>query len=144
MKKFTIISTLALLLVAGSFFAVAMEARAEDTPADRVVVMYFHRTQRCPTCKKMGSYSEEATKSFTEPIENKTLSFHYVNFQDTKNEALTKGFKITGPTLIVAKVKDNKFVSYENLKEMWKKVKDKDEFIGYVQENITAGLTEKE
>ena len=30
------------------------------TPADRVVVMYFHRTQRCPTCQRMGSYSEEA------------------------------------------------------------------------------------
>ena len=36
---------------------------AADAPTDRVVVMYFHRTQRCPTCLKMGSYSEEAVRA---------------------------------------------------------------------------------
>ena len=36
---------------------------AADAPADRVVAMYFHRTQRCPTCQKMGSFSDEAVKT---------------------------------------------------------------------------------
>jgi hypothetical protein len=38
-------------------------AQAADAPKDRVVAMYFHRTQRCPTCLKMGSYAEEAVKT---------------------------------------------------------------------------------
>ena len=51
-----------LLFTAVCWAADASTAKAEasTTPADRVVVMYFHRTQRCPTCLRMGSYSEEA------------------------------------------------------------------------------------
>ena len=42
--------------------AVAAEA-AKAPPRDRVVAIYFHRTQRCPTCQKMGSYTEQAIKT---------------------------------------------------------------------------------
>ena len=38
-------------------FMLPPAALAVDVPADRVLVLYFHRTQRCPTCLKMGSYS---------------------------------------------------------------------------------------
>jgi hypothetical protein len=110
---------------------------AKDTPADRVVVMYFHRTHRCPTCMKMGSYSEEAVKSgFPKEIKEGTVEFHYVDFQDEKNEALTKGYKISGPTLIVVRVAENKPAEYKNLTEIWTKVRDKDAFIEYVQCNV--------
>ena len=37
-------------------------AVAADAPADRVVVMYFHRVPGCATCQKMAAYSEEAVK----------------------------------------------------------------------------------
>ena len=72
---------------------------AADTPADRVVVMYFHRTQRCPTCLKMGSYSEEAVKTgFAQEIKAGKVEFHYIDFQDDKNETLTKGYNVSGPS----------------------------------------------
>jgi len=109
------------------------------TPADRVVVMYFHRTQRCPTCRKMGSYTEEAVlKGFPKQIEDGTVEFHFIDFQDPKNAALTEGYKVGGPTLIVAQVVANKVKEYKNLKEMWGKNGDKDAFLKYVQENISA------
>ena len=59
-------ATIALGIVALCAIALSQTVLAADasakatTPADRVVVMYFHRTQRCPTCLRMGSYSEEA------------------------------------------------------------------------------------
>jgi thiol-disulfide isomerase/thioredoxin len=108
-------------------------------PADRVVVMYFHRTQRCPTCLRMGAYSEESVKEkFAEAIKKGEVEFHYVDFQDKKNEALAKGYKVGGPTLIVAKVKDNKVKEFKNLEDIWAKNKDQKEFFTYVQENVTA------
>lgn len=108
-----------------------------DPPADRIVVMYFHRTQRCPTCLKMGSYSEEAVKSgFAAAIKAGKVEFHYIDFQDEKNEALTKGYKVAGPTLIVAKVVGNKVADHKNLAEMWEKVRDKPTFIEYVRSNV--------
>jgi thiol-disulfide isomerase/thioredoxin len=112
-------------------------AWAADTPADRVVVMYFHRTHRCPTCMKMGSYSEEAVKSgFAKEIKDGKVEFHYIDFQDQKNEALTNGYNISGPTLIVARVAGSKVAEYKNLTEIWTKVRDKDAFIEYVQESV--------
>jgi hypothetical protein len=110
---------------------------ADDVPADRVVVMYFHRTQRCPTCLKMGSYTEEAVKGeFTRQLKDGKVEFHYIDFQDQKNEGLTKGYKVGGPTLIVARVAGNKVAEYKNLTEMWSKVGDKTAFLKYVQGNV--------
>ena len=109
------------------------------TPADRVVVMYFHRTQRCPTCLRMGSYSEEAVvKGFAKQIKDGTVEFHYIDFQDEKNAALTKGYKVGGPTLIVAQVVGNKVKEYKNLTEIWAKNRDKDVFLKYVRDNVAA------
>jgi hypothetical protein len=110
---------------------------AADPPGDRVVVMYFHRTVRCPTCLKMGSYSEEAIKGgFAESIKESKVEFHYVDFQDARNAALAKGYKVGGPALIVAKVVGNKAVEYKNLTDIWTKVGDKAAFIDYVQSNV--------
>jgi thiol-disulfide isomerase/thioredoxin len=114
-------------------------ASAAEVKGDRVVAMYFHRTQRCPTCLKMGSYSEEAVKSaFAEEIENGTVAFYYVDFQNKKNAALTKGYRVTGPALIVAKIAGNKVVEFKNLKDIWTKVGDKKAFLKYVQNGVTA------
>ena len=114
-------------------------ASAAEVKGDRVVAMYFHRTQRCPTCLKMGSYSEEAVKSaFAEQIKNGTVAFYYVDFQDQKNAALTKGYNVTGPALIVAKIAGNKVAEFRNLKDIWAKVGDKQAFIKYVQSSVAA------
>jgi hypothetical protein len=110
---------------------------AAEPPADRVVVMYFHRTQRCPTCLRMGSYSEEAVQTgFAQPIKDGKVEFHYIDFQDVQNATLTNGYKVAGPTLIVARVAGGKVAEYKNLTEIWAKSRDKTAFIDYVQTNI--------
>jgi len=111
---------------------------AAEAPADRVVVMYFHRTERCPTCLKMGSYSEEAVKSaFSQQIKDGEVAFYYIDFQDPKNAALTRGYRVGSPTLIVAKIVGNKVAEFKDLKEIWMKVRDKGAFLTYVQDNVT-------
>ena len=134
--KYLAIGVLAIASVAVTFASTALAA---DRPADRVVAMYFHRTQRCPTCLKMGSYTEEAVeKGFAKQIEEGSVEFHYIDFQDKKNAALTKGYKISGPALIIAKVKGNKVKEYKDLKDIWTKVREKPKFIKYVRENVEA------
>ncbi|MBN2296414.1 MAG: hypothetical protein JXM70_28555 [Pirellulales bacterium] len=109
------------------------------TPPDRVVVMYFHRTKRCPTCQRMGSYSEEAVKKgFPKEVKKRTVEFHYIDFQDQKNAALTKGYNVSGPALIVVKVEKNKAAKVNNLKEIWTKNNDKEAFLKYVRDNVKA------
>lgn len=114
---------------------------AADAQPDRVVAMYFHRTQRCPTCQKMGSYAEEAVKqTFAKQLKDGKVEFHYIDFQDAKNDALAKGYKIAGPALVVAKVKGDKVAEYKNLQDIWTKVREKPQFIQYVRENVETYL----
>ena len=137
-----IAATMPLTLTA-IFFAAILGgmAQAADAPKDRVVAMYFHRTERCPTCKKMGSYSEEAIKTaFAEEIKKGQVTFHFINFEDAKNARYTKAYGVSGPALIVAKIADNKVASYRNLEEIWSHVGDKPAFLRYVQENVRANL----
>jgi thiol-disulfide isomerase/thioredoxin len=134
-RVLTCVLVLASLAIAASVLPQA--AMAADASTDRVVVMYFHRTQRCPTCLKMGSYSEEAVKSaFAQEIKDGTVEFHYIDFQDQKNEAIAKGYKVGGPTLIVAKVGGTKVAKHKNLSEIWTKVGDRPAFIEYVQSAV--------
>ncbi len=130
----------AILALTTSQVSAAEEAAKDkkaDAPKERVVVMYFHRTQRCPTCLKMGSYAEEAVKKgFAKEIKAGKVSFHFIDFQDEKNEAFTRAYKVEGPTLIVARAAGKKVSEYKNLDEMWSKVPDKDEFIKYVQDSV--------
>jgi thiol-disulfide isomerase/thioredoxin len=117
----------------------AVTAFAAEKPADRVVALYFHRTERCPTCQKMGSYAEEAVKQgFTEQVKKGTVEFHYIDFQDDKNATLKKAYRISGPALVVAQVIDNKVKQFKNLEEIWTKVQKKDEFLRYVRDNLAA------
>lgn len=115
---------------------------AADPPADRVLALYFHRTERCPTCLKMGTYAEEAvTKGFEKQVKDGTVEFRFVDFEIEKNAKLVKAYKITGPALIVAKVADNKVQARKDLKEIWTKVRgEKSEFLQYVRENVEAYL----
>ena len=141
MRRFA--TTAAVLGTVALFVSILSEvvraAEASTPPADRVVVMYFHRTQRCPTCLRMGSYSEEAVvNGFAKQIKDGTVEFHYIDFQDERNEALTNGYKVGGPTLIVAQVVGNKVKAYQNLTEIWAKNRDKDEFLKYVRDNVVA------
>jgi hypothetical protein len=117
------------------------DVRSAETPADRVVVMYFHRTQRCPTCLKMGGYTEEAIKTgFAGELKTGRVEFHFIDFQDPTNKALTDGYHVSGPTLLVAKVVDNKVKEHQSLKDIWTKVRDKPAFISYVQDQVKAYL----
>jgi hypothetical protein len=133
--------TVALVLATMGVSAMASLAGAAEGTADRVVVMYFHRTQRCPTCMKMGSYAEEAVNSgFAEPLKAGRVSFHFIDFQDAKNAEFTQGYNIAGPALIVARVSGDKVAEYKNLKEIWAKVRDKDAFVQYVQDGVKGYL----
>lgn len=122
---------------AGASFAA--RAAAADAPTDQVVAIYFHRTERCPTCQKMGSYAEEAVRTgFSKQNEDGSVVFHYVDFEDPKNARVAKGYGIGEPALVVAKIANNKVVTSTNLADIWLNVGDKPAFFKYVQDHIAA------
>lgn len=144
MKPFTLILTI--VLAVSAFALIGQDTFAADdkekdsqitTPADRVAVMYFHRTKRCPTCRKIGTYVNESVKEkFAEQMKSKTVGLYYVDFQQKKNEKLAKAYKVTGPTLVMVKIVDNKMADWKPMPKIWKLVGDKEKFFEYVQTGV--------
>ena len=111
---------------------------------DRVVVMYFHRTQRCPTCQKMGAYVEEAVKTqFAEQMDAGRVSVHMVDFEDAANEKFTKAYGVSGPTLVIADVRDGEVAEWKEMPEIWSLVRKKEDFFTYVQSGVGSYLERK-
>ena len=89
-------------------------AEADSVPEHQVAAMYFHRTQRCPTCKKISAYIEEAVKAnFEEQLKEKSVAIYMIDFQDAKNARYTKAYKITGPTCVLADVHKGKVTAWK-------------------------------
>jgi thiol-disulfide isomerase/thioredoxin len=121
-------------------------ARADDSkevaPAHQVVACYFHRTNRCPTCKKISSYIEEAVEAgFADEIKAGTVKVKMVDFQDAKNKKFTEAYKITGPTLVLMDIHDGKVKAWKPGPKVWSLVGKKTDFFEYVQQELKSYLT---
>ncbi len=127
---------------------VAMPLLAQDAPQEQpkhwVVAMYFHRTQRCPTCKRISAYIEEAVKTgFAPEVKQNVVQLYMIDYQDEKNAKYTKSYKVTRPTLVLADVKDGRVTAWKPMPKVWSLVGKKAEFFKYVQDGVRGYLEGK-
>ena len=110
-------------------------------PSHQVIACYFHRTVRCPTCRKIGGYIEESVNTeFASQIKNKSVKMMLVDFQDAKNQKYTQAYKISGPTLVIMDVHDGKITSWKAAPKVWSLVSKKNEFSKYVHYEVQSYL----
>jgi thiol-disulfide isomerase/thioredoxin len=133
----------AVLAVGGVVTAGTSAAEKEQvtTPEHQVVAIYFHRTQRCPTCKRIGAMAEEAvTNGFEKQATARTVRFRFVDFQDRKNSKLAKAFDVDSPTLVLVNVFAGKTVCWSSMPKVWQLVGKPDEFRTYVHDGVLRYL----
>ena len=156
MRKFSsVCGKMAWLVVFGSAALLASAARGEEAAAanageksaveaHRVVACYFHRTNRCPTCRKISAYIEESLNSgLAKEMKDGSVALQMIDFQDPKNQQYTDAYKITGPTLVIMDVRDGKVASWKPAPKVWSLVGKKDAFFKYVQDEVRAYLETK-
>ena len=116
-------------------------ASASAKPAHRVIACYFHRTERCPTCRKISLYVEESLKSgFAVELKDHRVEWKMIDFQDPKNQAYTKAYQIKGPTLVILDINQEKVTTWKVAPEVWSLVGDKGAFLKYVQNEVRSYL----
>jgi len=126
----------------------AADTKKEETPKEAielqdeyVLVMYFHRTNRCQNCQKMNRYVHEvADEKFAKEKKAGQLTVKDIDLQAKENAEITKAFGASSPTLVVARVKGDKIVEANKLTQIWKKHADQEAFYTYVEENIKPAL----
>jgi hypothetical protein len=136
---------LLVLVVTFSLAPPVSPARADDpttaAPAHQVVACYFHRTNRCPTCKKISAYIEESIQTgFDAQLQDGSVQVKMIDFQNPKNQKLTDAYKITGPTLVILDIHDGKVKAWKPAPKVWSLVSKKNDFFHYVQQEVKRYL----
>jgi hypothetical protein len=114
------------------------------TSAQKVLAYYFHGTQRCPTCRKLEAYSAEAIeKGFGEALKRGNLEWRGVNVDEPLNKHFVKDYQLYTKSLVIVKMQGGKQVEWKNLEKIWELVGEKDDFVRYVQDEVSAYLGER-
>lgn len=113
----------------------------ESNSDGQVVITYFHTTFRCPTCKKLESYSRETVENdFAKQIKENKIVFRTVNLEEAENEHFIKDYKLYTKSLIVSLQENGKEIRWKNLPDIWRLVHSREKFEEYVQSEIEAYL----
>ena len=120
------------------------EPGSAEQPKHWVAAMYFHRTERCPTCKRISAYIEEAVKTgFAPEMKQNVVQLYLIDYQDERNAKYTKSYKVTRPTLVLVNVKDGRVTAWQPMPKVWSLVGKKDEFFKYVRDGVRGYLEGK-
>lgn len=116
-------------------------AFAAESPSRQVMLCYFHRTVRCPTCKMAGAVVEEAARTgFPDQLKDGSVAVVDVDFQDPKNRQYVQAYRVSGPLLVVLDVRDGKVVAWKPAPKVWSLLGKKPELLKYVQKEVQSYL----
>lgn len=124
----------------------ASETAAQSEGSDQsteVVAYYFHTTYRCASCRKIEAYSREAIESgFAEELKQGALKFKSVNIDESENKHFVKDYQLYTKSLVVCDMENGNEVEWKNLTKVWQLIRNKEQFVKYVQDEINAYLKE--
>lgn len=145
MKFYLSVFMVALAIMASSPGPTWAQEQEVKPPPRQVIVMYFHRTQRCPTCKRIGTLVEESIhQGYAKELQTKAVELHMVDYQDKRNAKLARQYKIKGPILVLANVYHGKVVQWTPMPKVWQLVGKPAAFHAYVQKGVKKYLTQTE
>jgi len=114
---------------------------SQETPDAQVLVTYFYTTYRCPTCKKLETYSRQAIEEgFSRELEEKKIVFSTYNVDEPENSHYTEDYKLVTKSLIISLNRNGKEIKWTNLADIWKLVGNQEKFKAYVQSETQAYL----
>ena len=130
-----------LVLAYGTSSATPPPSNNSTGPADRVDVVYFHRTQQCYRCR----YAEEGTNytvktHFADELSSGKLTFQSIDVQDSKNAAVVEKYGAYGSQLFINAVKDGAD-HIEQVTDIWLVIGDDEAFVEVVKNRIEKSLS---
>ena len=127
---------------------IAMPAASE--PADdelqavnlaEVVVFYFHRTARCPSCLQIEVWAKQAVETgFAAEMAAGRVAWQAVNVDEPANDRFVQDYALTTQSLVFVRVKDGQRGEWKQLESVWELLGDYQEFVGYVQTELSQFL----
>jgi hypothetical protein len=115
----------------------------EDNEQDKVIAYYFHGNTRCYSCNILEQYSRQAIEdNFQDELASNRLIFKTVNVQEKANDHFRKDYGLYSQSLVLSLIENGREKKFENLTMIWQYVRDRQRFINYVKDEISAYLKE--
>ncbi|MDD5509778.1 MAG: nitrophenyl compound nitroreductase subunit ArsF family protein [Dehalococcoidales bacterium] len=115
-------------------------ATGPDPQANRVDLVYFHRTNRCYSC----NWAEAATRYtleayFQEELDSGKITFESINVQEESNAAIIEKYGAYTSQLFINTVIDNTD-HIEHISEIWQLIGDEEGFTLFMRTKIDNAL----
>ena len=107
-----------------------------------VEVVYFHRTQRCYSCRYAGDTTEYAVETyFAQELANGKLVFKMVDVQDKANASIVERYGAYGSSLFINEIKDGTD-HIEAVTDIWFLIGKDEAFVNLIKSEIEKHLGE--
>jgi len=104
----------------------------------KVIAYYFHGTKRCGSCKRLEAYSQEAIESgFAEELKTGKMEWFIINTDKPENRHYTKDYQLY---TVISSIENGKQTKWKNLDKIWQLLRNKEDFIRYVQKETRTFL----
>lgn len=150
LKPKNLITILLLAFVAGS---VAFLIFKETTPhvessvpgaltrTDQIVATYFHGRARCMACQYLQLYAEEALQSgFPRELADGRLVWRTIDVSQPANRHFVADYQLRHQSVILTQMNGSQVQRWRSLDQIWHKVRDREDYIAYVQREVSRFL----
>ena len=122
-----------------------LSRQQKNNPSEStVMVYYFHRTARCPTCLSIeASVAQVIRDNFPQQLNDGRVIWMPFNLDDPGGDEFRREFDITTNTLVVVRRVDSDLVEFEKLDKVWQLLGDPDQFSEYVTQRIDKFLNDR-
>jgi hypothetical protein len=109
---------------------------------DALIVFCFHGNVRDKASKQIEEYTHQVLeKSFAKPLNDGTILWRVMNYEDPKNARFKNEFQVSGPCVVVSDARSTGRGEAKNLQPRMMQLLDKkDAFMKFVHDEIEAAL----
>jgi hypothetical protein len=105
-----------------------------------VEVVYFHRTQRCYSCRYAGDTTEYTVETyFADKLASGKLVFKLVDVQDKANASIVERYGAYGSSLFINEIKDGTD-HIKAVTDIWFLIGKDEEFVNLIRSEIGSAL----
>ncbi|GMV35614.1 MAG: hypothetical protein AMXMBFR61_01220 [Fimbriimonadales bacterium] len=118
----------------------ATTRQVEIRPPD-LMVFYFHRTQRCPTCLKIEDLTSQIVHDvYAKELESGRMVFQVINVDEPGNDSFVREYELISSSVIVARYEKGKRAGWKSLDEVWLLTSEPAKFRDYLTREINVML----
>ncbi len=115
------------------------------SPADGVVVYFFHRTLRCPACQKIEWLAHQAVEDeFVSEMATGKLRWYPVNLDEPDQAHYADRYQLQFQSVVVSEIHGGKETSWKNLTKVWDLLDDDEVMRFYIRDEVRASLVNLE